>query len=618
MQDCPHCGKPNRDTARFCQGCGNALNLVCPKCGTVNPPKAKFCLNCAASLSITTPGESLPHQGAIPIPSEEISLTPGAASPKAGDPSLVSGAIPMAPAPSAASQAASLPVPPSLEKGKTGMIKANSVIGGRYTVLGKLGRGGMGAVYLASDVRLKGKFWAIKELSTAALPGPEEKQQAILVFQQEATLLASLDHSNLTKVVDYFEDRGKHFLVMDYIDGQTLAEMLEGRKEPFSEELVLEWARQLGDVLSYLHNRPQPIIFRDLKPANIMVDKGGRVRLIDFGIARLFKPGKSHDTMSFGTDGYAPPEQYGRGQTDPRSDVYALGATLHQLVTLRDPGVEPFKFPPACLLNPKISQNVSDALARAVQREVKDRWQNVSEMIHALVRTEEAVAAPTSLGTTIPKTILAPPLPGLTSSPGLTPVSIPQSVPRYSQPPAAASAPGAQAPVRPATRGSRLGGVLLYVLVVGILAALNYGLTLPPVNEYSRQWGAYAWVVPLMLAGIVALLGPILTRRPGAAFLILAAPALVQSVLGGYLTDPWVLRQVLGALALELVFTVTRYKKFSFGLLWAALIISNLTFIGYDFLNFGNTPSLFDNVIVGIGYAFSALVAFWIGKALHR
>jgi serine/threonine protein kinase len=209
--------------------------------------------------------------------------------------------------------------------------------------------------------------------------------------------------------MDYFEDGGKHYLVMDYIEGQTLDELLEGRSEPFPEAQITDWAHQLCGVLEYLHNQPQPIIFRDLKPGNIMVDNNDQVQLIDFGIARLFKPGKNRDTASFGTTGYAPPEQYGRGQTDPRSDIYALGATLHHLVTLRDPGDEPFKFPAPNTINPALSSELNDAITKAVAQEPDRRWSSAANFARAL-DTAQAVSVQPVIQTQVSAAVVTQPV----------------------------------------------------------------------------------------------------------------------------------------------------------------------------------------------------------------
>lgn len=242
----------------------------------------------------------------------------------------------------------------------------------------------MGDVHLVEDTRIPGKQWAMKEMSDAAIPTPAERQQAIDAFRQEAQLLARLDHTNLPRVVDFLSESGRHYLVMDFVDGNTLKELLSQRGSPFSEAEVLDWAGQLCDVLSYLHSQNPPVIFRDLKPDNIMLARDGRIKLIDFGIARFFKPGQTKDTMHLGTPGYAPPEQYGQGQTDARSDVYALGISLHQLLTKYDPITTPFSLPKVRQLNPTVSAQTEAAIDRATQTDPTHRFQTVVEMKQAL------------------------------------------------------------------------------------------------------------------------------------------------------------------------------------------------------------------------------------------
>jgi serine/threonine protein kinase len=244
----------------------------------------------------------------------------------------------------------------------------------------------MAAVYQARDQRLPTKFWAIKELSTSQLATPQELREAIQAFQREAQMLANLNHAHLPKVSDFFAEGGRYYLVMDFIEGRTLEEMLAGRgNQPFPESTVFQWAEQLCDALSYLHTQNPPIIFRDLKPGNIMITPAGQVFLIDFGIARLFKPGQTRDTVPLGSPGYAPPEQYGKGQTDARSDVYALGVTLHQLLTGWDPSNRPFQLPAARQLNPAISPHVDQALQKATRVDRNLRFSSVEEFRQALM-----------------------------------------------------------------------------------------------------------------------------------------------------------------------------------------------------------------------------------------
>jgi len=284
-----------------------------------------------------------------------------------------------------------------------GLLGCNTMLEGRYRVARILGCGGMGAVYLAQDIRLANKRVAVKQMVPDPTAPPAEQAQAQQQFQLEASTLASLNHPNLPRVSDFFTEGGRHYLVMDYVDGETLEDILNRTPDFLPESQVLNWASQVCDVLSYLHSRQPPVIFRDLKPANIMVDRSGAVKLIDFGIARLFKPGKHTDTLRMGTMGYAPPEQYaGHGQTDTRSDIYSLGATLHHLLTGRDPTQHtPFTFDtaPPRSLNPAISPYIETAIMKAVAYDRAHRFQSASEMKQALLGGMPP--GPPSAGTTV-------------------------------------------------------------------------------------------------------------------------------------------------------------------------------------------------------------------------
>jgi serine/threonine protein kinase len=266
----------------------------------------------------------------------------------------------------------------------TGTLPAHYMLQVRYIILNKLGQGGMGAVYKVADQHVGNKLLAIKEMSDAALTDPYERQQAALAFQQEAQMLAHLDHPNIPKVSDFFTENQKHYIAMEFVPGETLEDRLAGQGAPCGEQEVRAWVAQLCDVLSYLHSQTPPIIFRDLKPANIMITPQGQLKLIDFGIARFFQHGKGQDTQVIGTPGFAPPEQYGRGQTDARSDVYSLGVTLHHLLTLHDPASTPFKLPPARQLKRDVSPELEKVVLKATQPEVADRYQSVGEMARAL------------------------------------------------------------------------------------------------------------------------------------------------------------------------------------------------------------------------------------------
>ena len=258
------------------------------------------------------------------------------------------------------------------------MFQPNSVIAGRYQVVRLVGQGGMSNLYLAYDRKYSNATVVVKEM-TASYADPKEQQMAVDLFHREAKLLASLNHRHIPKVFDYFQFAGKYYLSMEYIDGVDLAVKLENKKGPLEEKKVLEWGMQIAQVLFYLHKHEPPIVFRDVKPSNIMMSSQG-VKLIDFGIARHFDQAKKGDTMRIGSPGYAPPEQYA-AQTDPRSDIYALGVTLHHALTGRDPTTTstPFLVPPARSLNPKLSEATEAVLTRATQLDPADRYQSALE-----------------------------------------------------------------------------------------------------------------------------------------------------------------------------------------------------------------------------------------------
>ena len=266
----------------------------------------------------------------------------------------------------------------------TGLLPRNRVLQNRYAIVDKLGQGGMGAVYKVADQRLGGKVLALKEMSDAAITDPQERVQAIAAFRQEAQLLARLNHPNIPKVTDFFTENYRHYIVMEFVPGETLEDRLARQQVPCSEQEVRQWVLQLCEVLSYLHSQSPPIIFRDLKPGNIMLMPEGQLKLIDFGIARFFKPGKPGDTRVLGTPGYSPPEQHGRGQTDVRSDIYSLGVVLHRLLTLYDPETTPFKLPRVRQLNPAVSPQLEQIIAKATQPDILQRYQSVGQMSQTL------------------------------------------------------------------------------------------------------------------------------------------------------------------------------------------------------------------------------------------
>ena len=221
-----------------------------------------------------------------------------------------------------------------------------SLLHQRYHLLHQIGTGGFGAVYQAEDMQLGKRLLAVKEMSPQHNLSAQENADGVEAFKKEALLLADLMHPSLPRIYDHFSENNRWYLVMDYIEGETLEAYLSkqtGGYLPLAQSLDI--ALQLCDVLGYLHTRQPPIIFRDLKPLNIMRTHSGHLYLIDFGIARHFTPGQTKDTIAFGSPGYAAPEQYGKTQTTPRSDIYSLGATLYQMLTGSDPSLTPFRFP---------------------------------------------------------------------------------------------------------------------------------------------------------------------------------------------------------------------------------------------------------------------------------
>ena len=268
----------------------------------------------------------------------------------------------------------------------TGTLAEQIMLAGRYQLLSRIGQGGMGAVYKAADTKFNNRPVALKEMSRAGLP-PARLKEAEAAFEHEAHLLADLLHPNLPRIYEHFTENERSYLVMDFIEGQTLEDYLEKvGGGPLPVEQVVRWATELCDVLNYLHTHQPPIIFRDLKPANVMIGDNGHVYLIDFGIARIFKPGKQHDTVALGSPGYAAPEQYGKAQSSPRSDIYSLGALLHHLLTGLDPSEQPFFFRPASQVNSAVNPALETLLKRMLEMDSERRPASAQEVLQALER----------------------------------------------------------------------------------------------------------------------------------------------------------------------------------------------------------------------------------------
>lgn len=265
------------------------------------------------------------------------------------------------------------------------MLKIGSIIDGKYKILNKVGQGGMSVVYLAMNEKAN-KQWAIKEVRKDGVKDFELIKQGLIV---ETDMLKKLSHPSLPSIVDVIEDDNTFLIVMDYIQGNPLSKTLEEYGAQ-SQENVVEWAKQLCDVLGYLHSRKPPIIYRDMKPANVMLKPDGSITLIDFGTAREYKSKNIADTTCLGTIGYAAPEQFGgMGQTDARTDIYCLGATLYHLVTGMNPCEPPYEIRPIRQINPALSSGLEKIIMKCTQRDPDARYQSCAELMYDLEHFDE-------------------------------------------------------------------------------------------------------------------------------------------------------------------------------------------------------------------------------------
>ncbi|MDQ2714629.1 MAG: serine/threonine-protein kinase [Chloroflexota bacterium] len=283
---------------------------------------------------------------------------------------------------------------------------------GRYKIERLAAAGGMGAVYRAIDTRFD-RPCAVKEMLDD-FQSDAERTQAVEWFKREATLLLELNHPCIPRVRDFFVEEGRHYLVMDFIDGRTLGEVLEKEGNVpgmngvhgVSEARARSWAQQICSVLGYLHRQSPPIIFRDLKPSNIMVTDRDEIKLIDFGIARTFQSQRQSTIIM--TIGYAPPEQL-HGMPEPRSDIYALGATLHRVLTHHDaannkPSI--FSFPPIRALRPDVSPAFEQVLMKALAPQLEQRWSNATDMERAIINLPPIIMQPSTVA--VPSLVGAP------------------------------------------------------------------------------------------------------------------------------------------------------------------------------------------------------------------
>lgn len=265
------------------------------------------------------------------------------------------------------------------------LAQINEVIDGKYEILREIGRGGMSVVYLAMDKRLN-KQWAVKEFRKDEQD--ENNRVNLESLLHEANIMKKLDHPTLPRIVDIIDDSKSVYIVMDYIEGEPLSKVLEASgAQP--QDVVIDWAKQLAEVLDYLHTQNPPVIYRDMKPANIMLKPDNTIRVFDFGIAREYKEGKDGDTIALGTRGYAAPEQFGDSQTDARTDIYSFGVTLYHLLTGKNPSEPPYEIYPIRHWNPSLSSGLEWLIQKCTQLNPNDRYQSFAEVTYVLENLEK-------------------------------------------------------------------------------------------------------------------------------------------------------------------------------------------------------------------------------------
>ena len=259
------------------------------------------------------------------------------------------------------------------------MTELGTVLDGKYEILKKVGQGGMSIVYLAMDNRLN-KQWAVKEIKN---DGSKSTATLLKSLEREANILKDVDHPVLPRIVDIINENGTIYVVMDFVEGKPLSDVLkaEGAQD---QNKVIEWGRALASALDYLHSMNPPIIYRDMKPSNVMLKPDGSVKLIDFGTAKEYIVENNADTTALGTRGYAAPEQFGDSQgrgiynTDARTDIYNLGATLYHLVTGKNPCEPPYEIKPIRQWNPTLSSGFEQIIIKCCQPSPEDRYQSCS------------------------------------------------------------------------------------------------------------------------------------------------------------------------------------------------------------------------------------------------
>src|SRR2546423_2647686 len=356
---------------------------ACKECGANVALDENFCGSCGARLDLEEPAESSAPQTDL---SKSLNVG-GSTWQEDAKPASGTGEIEDEPEPGATSRAGA----EGPRRSKPKALAGGKVLNNRYEVVRRIGGGGMGAVYLAKDKNLGDAPRAVKEMIESHIDDTQH-EKAIADFKRESLLLTELEHSSIPTVYDYFyeENSERFYLVMKFIPGSDLASRLRATPQGrIDEPTVTEWGIQVADVLHYLHTRPEPIIYRDLKPANLMIDSNNnRIMLIDFGIARWVNK-KEKGVTAVGTMGYAPPELFS-GRADPRVDIYSLGATMFHLLTGSDPQGNPLlifdfnKNPRPRQINPQLSSEIQPILTRAVDYKPEHRLQSGAEMREVL------------------------------------------------------------------------------------------------------------------------------------------------------------------------------------------------------------------------------------------
>ncbi len=434
----------------------------------------------------------------------------------------------------------------------------------RYAITRVIKAGGQGTVFEA--IGEDGITYAIKQMLDQ-FTNPHERNEAVKRFKAEADILKSLRHPCIPNIYDIFENQGYHYLVMEFVHGSDLEDIIR-REGYISEERALRWAGQICGVLEYLHRQPQPIIFRDLKPSNIMIEVDGSVKLIDFGIAKVFQPLRVGTQI--GTPGYAPPEQY-QGITTPQSDIFALGATLHHILTGRDPRHElPFSFPPVNALRPNVSQRTSDAIQKALQMKPEDRYPSVAEFRQALL-PEHAPIGSTHTTIRLPEKPPLPPIPR-------------QHIPSIT------------------------------IAILGVGMSWLSSIFFPSPEKEIKMY----LILTMFLLSFSGSMSYILTRNPVVAFVTQILYVTYQT----FFVDEYIsLFGIIQSIIFFIVFSRFKHRDVLFGVIigniWIGMGVVFLAFAAQNFRIPGAEVAL-EWLAVSSCYAFGALIAIVLGKMFGK